>query len=124
MQLAVEEAGIPNVSPSATAVSLAQNGWKFWHRVLANDDVQGPGAAAQPSTPRPEATAAKPAKESATTLGDLFSEVLYPAISSHRRVSSDERARLGISEGTLRLSVGIEDADDLIADLDAALVRV
>jgi cystathionine gamma-synthase/methionine-gamma-lyase len=61
---------------------------------------------------------------SATTLGDLFSEVLYPAISSHRRVSPDERARLGISEGTLRLSVGIEDADDLIADLDAALVRV
>jgi len=61
---------------------------------------------------------------SATTLGDLFSEVLYPAISSHRRVDPAERARLGISEGTLRLSVGIEDADDLIADLDAALARV
>ena len=40
-----EEAGIPNVSPSATAVSLAQNGWKTWHRVLANDGVQGPGDA-------------------------------------------------------------------------------
>lgn len=40
-----EEAGIPNVSPSATAVSLAANGWKTWHRVLANDDVQGPGDA-------------------------------------------------------------------------------
>jgi cystathionine beta-lyase/cystathionine gamma-synthase len=61
---------------------------------------------------------------SATTLGDLFSEVLYPAISSHRRVAEEERARLGISEGTLRLSVGIEDPEDLIADLDAALVRV
>jgi len=61
---------------------------------------------------------------SATTLGDLFSEVLYPAISSHRRVSPDERARLGISEGTLRLSVGIEDPDDLIADLDSALGKV
>jgi len=61
---------------------------------------------------------------SATTLGDLFSEVLYPAISSHRRVSPEERARLGISEGTLRLSVGIEDPDDLIADLDAALDKV
>jgi cystathionine beta-lyase/cystathionine gamma-synthase len=61
---------------------------------------------------------------SATTLGDLFSEVLYPAISSHRRVALAERERLGISEGTLRLSVGIEDADDLIADLDAALARV
>ena len=41
----LDEAGIPNISPSATAVSLAQNGWKTWHRVLANDDVQGPGDA-------------------------------------------------------------------------------
>jgi branched-chain amino acid transport system substrate-binding protein len=41
----LDEAGIPNVSPSATAVTLATNGWKTWHRVLANDDVQGPGAA-------------------------------------------------------------------------------
>jgi branched-chain amino acid transport system substrate-binding protein len=41
----LEEAGIPNVSPSATAVTLAANGWKTWHRVLANDDVQGPGDA-------------------------------------------------------------------------------
>jgi branched-chain amino acid transport system substrate-binding protein len=41
----LDEAGIPNVSPSATNVKLAQNGWKTWHRVLANDDVQGPGAA-------------------------------------------------------------------------------
>ena len=61
---------------------------------------------------------------SATTLGDLFSEVLYPAISSHRRVDAAERTRLGISEGTLRLSVGIEDPDDLIADLDRSLARV
>ena len=61
---------------------------------------------------------------SATTLGDLFSEVLYPAISSHRRVAPEERVRLGITDGTLRLSVGIEDVEDLLADLDAALARV
>jgi len=61
---------------------------------------------------------------SATTLGDLFSEVLYPAISSHRRISASERERLGISEGTLRFSVGVEDADDLITDLDQALDKV
>lgn len=61
---------------------------------------------------------------SATTLGDLFSEVLYPAISSHRRMDPAERARLGISDGTLRLSVGIEDADDILADLDGALATV
>jgi cystathionine beta-lyase/cystathionine gamma-synthase len=61
---------------------------------------------------------------SATTLGDLWSEVLYPAISSHRRVAPEERKRLGISDGTLRLSVGIEDADDLIGDVENALARV
>jgi cystathionine gamma-synthase/methionine-gamma-lyase len=61
---------------------------------------------------------------SATTLGDLFSEVLYPAISSHRRVAPEERTRLGISDGTLRFSVGIEDPDDIIADIDGALAKV
>lgn len=61
---------------------------------------------------------------SATTLGDLWSEVLYPAISSHRRVAPEERARLGISDGTLRFSVGIEDPDDILADLDSALAKV
>jgi cystathionine beta-lyase/cystathionine gamma-synthase len=61
---------------------------------------------------------------SATTIGDLFTEVLYPPISSHRRLDPDERKRLGISDGFLRMSVGIEDADDIIADLDRALDRV
>ena len=40
-----ESAGIPNVSASATNVKLAQNGWKFFHRVLADDGAQGPGDA-------------------------------------------------------------------------------
>lgn len=40
-----EQAGIPNVSASATNVALAQNGWKFFHRVLADDSFQGPGDA-------------------------------------------------------------------------------
>jgi cystathionine gamma-synthase/methionine-gamma-lyase len=61
---------------------------------------------------------------SATTVGDLFTEVLYPPISSHRRLDADERRRLGISDGFLRMSVGIEDADDIVADLDRALDRV
>jgi len=41
----LEGAKIPSVSPSATNPGLAQNGWKFWHRVVANDDSQGPGVA-------------------------------------------------------------------------------
>jgi branched-chain amino acid transport system substrate-binding protein len=40
-----EEAQIPNISASATATVLAANGWKYWHRVVANDDVQGPADA-------------------------------------------------------------------------------
>ncbi|WP_305786407.1 branched-chain amino acid ABC transporter substrate-binding protein [Symbioplanes lichenis] len=41
-----EEAGIPTISPSATRTSLASNGWKTFHRAVANDDSQGPAAAA------------------------------------------------------------------------------
>ncbi len=40
-----EQAGIPNISASATNVKLAQNGWKYFHRVVAADDAQGPGDA-------------------------------------------------------------------------------
>ncbi|WP_067498301.1 branched-chain amino acid ABC transporter substrate-binding protein [Actinoplanes sp. TFC3] len=40
-----EEAGIPTITPSATRVSLAANGWKTFHRAVANDDAQGPAAA-------------------------------------------------------------------------------
>ncbi|HEX9436819.1 MAG TPA: aminotransferase class I/II-fold pyridoxal phosphate-dependent enzyme [Candidatus Limnocylindria bacterium] len=60
---------------------------------------------------------------SATTLGDIYSEILYPAISSHRRIPPEERQRLGISDGFVRLSVGIEDPEDLVQDIDRALDR-
>ena len=57
----------------------------------------------------------------ATTLGDVYSLVLYPAISSHRALTPEQRAEVGIREGLVRLSVGIEDVADIIADLDQAL---
>lgn len=57
----------------------------------------------------------------ATTLGDVYSLVLYPTISSHRAVPAEERAKIGISDGLVRLSVGIEDVEDIVADLDRAL---
>ncbi len=56
-----------------------------------------------------------------TTVGDIYSQMLYPAISSHRALSVEERHRLGIGDGLVRLSVGIEDPEDLIADLEQAL---
>ena len=61
---------------------------------------------------------------SAATIGDLFTEVLHPATASHRRVAPAERARMGISDGMVRISVGIEDPFDIVADLDTALARV
>jgi len=57
----------------------------------------------------------------ATTLGDVYSLVLYPPMSSHRALSTEERARVGISERLIRLSVGIEDVDEIIEDLEEAL---
>lgn len=58
----------------------------------------------------------------ATTLGDVYSLALYPAMSSHRAVPQEERARIGIGDGLVRLSIGIEDVADIIADLEQALV--
>lgn len=57
----------------------------------------------------------------ATTLGDVTTLILYPAIASHRALTPDQRAALGIGEACLRVSAGIEAAADLIADLDQAL---
>ncbi len=60
----------------------------------------------------------------ATTLGDVYSLALYPAMSSHRTLSEAERKKVGISESLVRLSVGIEDGAEIIADLDQALKRL
>ncbi|MCL6512415.1 MAG: PLP-dependent aspartate aminotransferase family protein [Anaerolineae bacterium] len=57
----------------------------------------------------------------ATSLGDIYSLITYPPISSHRELSDAERAAHGIGEGLLRLSVGIEDAHDILADIEQAL---
>jgi cystathionine gamma-synthase/methionine-gamma-lyase len=57
----------------------------------------------------------------ATSLGDVHSMMLYPAISSHRELSPKHRERVGIRDNLVRLSVGIEATEDIIADLDQAL---
>lgn len=57
----------------------------------------------------------------ATTLGDVYSLVLYPAISSHRALSPEERHAIGIHDNLVRFSAGIEDVEDIRADLDRAL---
>jgi len=56
-----------------------------------------------------------------TSLGDVYSLVLYPVMASHRALTPAQRAEVGIGEGLVRLSVGIEDPADIIADLAQAL---
>ena len=57
----------------------------------------------------------------AESLGGVESLITFPAVQTHADVPADVRERLGISDCLLRLSVGIEDAADIIADLDQAL---
>ena len=54
-------------------------------------------------------------------LGDAKSMVTHPATTTHMRIGAEERAKLGIGDGTVRISVGLEDADDIVGDLVQAL---
>lgn len=56
-----------------------------------------------------------------TSLGDVFSSVLHPATSSHRDLIPAHRQELGIGDGLVRISVGIESIDDITADIEQAL---
>jgi len=57
----------------------------------------------------------------AESLGGVESLITYPCVQTHGSVPTETRERLGITDTLLRLSVGVEDADDLIADLEQAL---
>lgn len=57
----------------------------------------------------------------AESLGGVESLIEHPALMTHASIPAEIRAELGISDGLIRLSVGIEDGDDLIADLEQAL---
>ena len=57
-------------------------------------------------------------------LGDAKSIATHPATTTHQRLSVDQREELGITDGLVRFSVGLEDADDLIGDLQKALASL
>jgi cystathionine gamma-lyase len=59
----------------------------------------------------------------AESLGGVESLIEHPAIMTHASIPPATRQKLGISDGLIRISVGIEHVDDLIADLDEALKR-
>ncbi len=60
----------------------------------------------------------------AESLGGVESLIEHPVIMTHSSVPAENRAALGISDNLIRVSVGIEDTDDLIADLDGAMAAV
>jgi len=60
----------------------------------------------------------------ATSLGGVESLVSIPVLTSHAMISAEQRAEMGVNEQMVRLSVGIENADDLIADLEHALQAI
>ncbi len=55
------------------------------------------------------------------SLGDVHSQIVHPATTTHRNLAEKHRQRLGIGDSLLRLSVGIEDSDDIVEDLVQAL---
>jgi O-succinylhomoserine sulfhydrylase len=57
-------------------------------------------------------------------LGDVKSLISHPATTTHQRLPAEEKARLGIGPGSLRLSAGIEDPADLLEDIERALAAV
>lgn len=57
-------------------------------------------------------------------LGDSKSLITHPATTTHKNLTDEARAELGIDDGTLRLSVGLEDADDLLNDIGDALKKI
>ena len=59
-----------------------------------------------------------------TSLGDVFTGVLHPATASHREMAPARRQQLGITDGLVRVAVGIESAQDILADIHQALASV
>ena len=60
----------------------------------------------------------------AESLGGVETLISLPALMTHASMPAEVRQRIGITEGLVRLSVGIEDVEDIIADLDQALLYV
>ena len=57
-------------------------------------------------------------------LGDAKSLITHPATTTHQRIGAEARAELGITDGMVRLSCGLEHQDDILEDLLAALKKV
>jgi O-acetylhomoserine (thiol)-lyase len=56
-------------------------------------------------------------------IGDSKSLVIHPASTTHQQLTAEEQAATGVTPDFIRISVGIEDVEDIIADLDQALAK-
>jgi O-succinylhomoserine sulfhydrylase len=58
------------------------------------------------------------------SLGSVETTLLLPAVSSHYKLTPEERARIGVPDGLIRLSVGIEELEDIMEDLERGLAAL
>jgi len=101
--------------PSHPQHALAQRLMPRLHGAMLSFDLGGGAVAVERFMARTRLL------EFAPSFGDVATTWTYPARTSHRRVAEDEQAAMGIGPGLIRVSVGLEDPDDLIADLGGAL---
>ena len=106
--------------PDHPGHAVAREQMRHFGSLLAFDvvdvaDVAGDGEAARRVLDALQVVAIAP------SLGGVESVAVLPAITSHAAITESERAAIGITESTIRLSVGIEAADDLVNDLRRAL---
>jgi cystathionine gamma-synthase len=101
--------------PSHPQHALAQRLYSHGYGGMLAFDLAGGAAAARTFLPRLQLIALVP------SLGDVTTTVSYPLAMSHRNVAPDDLAAMGVGDGLIRLSVGIEAVEDVIADLEQAL---
>ena len=101
--------------PSHPQHALAQRLMPRLHGAMLSFDLRGGAVAVERFMARTRLL------EFAPSFGDVATTWTYPARTSHRRVAEEEQAAMGIGPGLVRVSVGLEDPDDLIADLGGAL---
>ena len=101
--------------PSHPQHALAKRLMPRLHGAMLSFDLRGGAVAVERFMARTRLL------EFAPSFGDVATTWTYPARTSHRRVAEEEQAAMGIGPGLIRVSVGLEDPDDLIADLVGAL---
>jgi cystathionine beta-lyase len=102
--------------PDFPGHDLAKSQMKAYGGMLSFEVINGKG---DPSGFLRRLRVIKPA----LSLGGIETTICCPSVTSHAKISEEERQRIGITDRLMRLSVGIEDSDDIMSDLDQALTN-